>query len=138
MSEEYFSQPRELISEDLEGVLPDDEDEQSLQQPHFVVVVFAAPERDHSIMGHLVGIEFSDCLKVDIRASLDSSFKFISEVLVSKENRLLSSVILNLGPEVTNLPGPFYMSNTKIVDIDPVAKTCIMAVDLIKANLEQS
>lgn len=137
MNANYFSQPKELISSDLEGILPEDESDQE-SNLSFIAIVFVAVDKEDSIMGSLIGIDFSQVsLRVDVKASIENSFLFMSKMLTNQMDRNLDSVILNFEDSVTNVPGPFNISSVKIIELDHVSKTCILAVDLIKDTLEK-
>ena len=85
------------------------------------------------MIGNLVGVELAKFPKIDVRVSLDDAFNFISNAVV-KNSIKIESVIFALGEKVTNFLGPFSVQSTKIVEIESLTKTCVLAVDLIKSD----
>ena len=83
-------------------------------------------------MGNLVGIEFGSNPKIDMRVSLKDAFNFVGNILVNEYNKRSRSIILAHSGEVINIPGPYRIANAKIIEVDPVNKLCILAIDLIK------
>jgi len=124
----FEAEPKELTSEDLQGVLPEDVKE------IFVMAAIVLQPKEHSLVGTLAGVEFGSVLKLDMKVSLRNAFKFISTALIDEEKRRADAVILTLGDEDITLQEPFYIQSAKIIEIDSANKICILAIDLIKVT----
>ena len=122
--------PKEMISEDLHGVLPEDEVLTAYQET-FISTVLVTPNPDESLMGSLVGVELSAATKIDLKSQTSDAFDFLSNIAVGNIPTI-SMVILNYGDKITKIAGPFAATSVKIVDLDATNKTCVLAVDLIK------
>lgn len=122
--------PKEMISEDLQGVLPED-DMMTAFQESFISVVLVTSNSDESLMGSLVGVEVASAMKLDLRVQTADAFEFLSSVVVGGASSI-EMVILNYGDKITKIAGPFGAPSVKIVELDATNKTCVLAVDLIK------
>lgn len=122
--------PKEMISEDLQGVLPED-DMMTAFQESFISVVLVTSNSDESLMGSLVGVEVASAMKLDLRVQTADAFDFLSNVVVGNTSSI-EMVILNYGDKITKIAGPFGVPSVKIVELDATNKTCVLAVDLIK------
>jgi len=122
--------PKLLISDSLkESFLEDKIDE--INDTFITVVIVTDPET-FSIMGNLVGVDFGNNIKLDIKISLKEAFSFIGNALLDKQNKKLKSLILAYNTETINIQGPYKITSTKIIEIDVINKLCILAIDLIK------
>lgn len=122
--------PKEMISEGLQGVLPED-DVLTAYQESFISAVLVTSNPDESLMGSLVGVELSSATKLDMKVQTSDAFEFLSKVVVGGTSTI-AMVILNYGDEITKMLGPFTVPSIKIVELDATNKTCVLAVDLIK------
>lgn len=122
--------PKEMISDDLQGILPEDEVLTAYQET-FISTVLVTPNPDESLMGSLVGVELSAATKIDLKSQTSDAFDFLSNIAVGNIPTI-SMVILNYGDKITKIAGPFAATSVKIVELDATNKTCVLAVDLIK------
>ena len=133
----FITEPKELVSDSLVGIFPNENEEKAHQATEesdaTINVVFVFTPRENSLIGNLVGVELAKFPKIDVRVSLDDAFNFISNAVV-KNSIKIESVIFALGEKVTNFLGPFSVQSTKIVEIESLTKTCVLAVDLIKSD----
>lgn len=125
--------PKQLISDSLEGILSTDEVEEQIDHLFIAAAIILDP-RENSIMGNLVGVEFSSGTKIDLKISLHDAFNFISNVLIDEQSRKIESVILTHDKKIVNVSGPFTVSNAKIIEIDSTNRMCVLAIDLIKKD----
>lgn len=123
-------EPKLMISDSLEGVLPDEASNIQFDEL-FIMAIIKISQKDISLAGSLAGVEFGENPKLDLKVSLKDAFSFISNVLITKDN-LVEFIILAHGQDIVTIPGPFSISNTKIIEIDPTNRTCVFAIDLIK------
>ena len=125
----FNTEPKLLVSDSLQDVLS----EEQLQgiDDMFITVALVDDSNSLVLSGHLVGIEFLPQPKIDIKVSLRDAFNFVSNILIHEKRRKASSMVLMLGSDAVNIPGPFSISNSKIIEIDPTNKLCIVAIDLI-------
>jgi hypothetical protein len=138
MKNSFITEPKEMMSESLQDVMPNEEMVKTFQET-FISVLLVHEDRDKCLVGNLVGIEFETSnplghqgSKIDIRASINDVFQFVSSLLVDESGRRLEMILLSLGDNHTKVVGPYLISNTKIIDIDPSTRLCILAVDLEK------
>jgi len=125
----YNIEPKLLVSDSLKDALPEEQLQEAGEM--FITVGIALEPREISLTGSLVGIEFTNPMKVDMKVSLREAFAFISNVVSNKQhNKTSEGILLLLGEDVTSIPGPFAISSVKIVEIDPANKLCVLAVDL--------
>ena len=130
MEQEFARAPKELISDSLQDILSDEELIKA-HQDLFVSVVLETPTRENSLMGNLVGIELCETVKIDLKVSIEEAFRFITESFSSPDQKYLLRVVLALQDSVKILKGPFKIINTKIIELDPTNKVCVLAVDLL-------
>ena len=78
----------------------------------------------------MLGIEFGDNPKLDVKVLTQNCFTFISEVIRSKKR--IKSIYLIHGEEVIEVPGPFNVNCLKIIEMDYQNRACVLAVDLFK------
>jgi len=124
------TEPKLLVSDSLQGSLS--EEELGQVDDIFITAVIVVDPKEFSLMGNLVGIEFGSNPKIDMRVSLKDAFNFVGNILVNEYNKRSRSIILAHSGEVINIPGPYRIANAKIIEVDPVNKLCILAIDLIK------
>jgi transcription antitermination factor NusG len=110
----------------------DDETVAKMYEEMFITTALVTEAKENSLIGSLVCVDLAIQTKIDLKVSLYDAFNFLSNVLLNDNNRKLRTIIMNLGDKVTHLSGPFNIISTKIVEIDPSNKTCVLAVDLIK------
>lgn len=122
------TQPKLLISDALKGVLS--EDELSQIDDMFITVALICSSADFTLAGNLMGIEFGENPKIDIKVPLKNAFNFIGTLQNNKN--VISSIVMMLAEDTIKIVGPFNIVNTKIVEIDSSNKLCILAIDLIK------
>ena len=123
------TEPKLLVSDALKDVLTSEQLEQV--DDMFISVAVVVEPRDASLTGNLVGVEFGEKLKVDVKATLQDAFQFIGKVTSNKEhNKKCNALILVLGEDSINIPGPYSIFSTKIVEIDSTNKLCVLAIDL--------
>ena len=124
-----FNEPREMVSEDLQEIMPDDA--MNIYQVSFITVAMTLVNDDFILAGSLVGVEFTDLTtKIDVKTPTRDAFRFI-ERLITTGDRSLSKAILSHDESVV----PFEhheITSFKIVEIDAGSKTCVIALDLIK------
>ena len=124
------SEPKLLVSDDLKDLLPEDQLEQINDM--FISVALVLQPREVSLTGNLVGVEFDEKIKIDIKVTIRDAFSFIGNVITDKKHsKVCQSLILMMGEDVTTIHGPYKISSTKIVEIDSSNKLCILAIDLI-------
>jgi len=135
MKNSFFSEPKEMMSESLQEVMPNEEMVKTFQE-NFISLLLVHDDREKCLIGNLVGIELGMSVqfgnKLDIRASINDVFQFVSNLLVDENARRLEMIILSLGDNHTKVVGPYLISNAKIIDIDSSSKLCVLAVDLEK------
>lgn len=123
---------RIMYSDSLHGNLPDELLEEAFKST--ISAVLIVDPKEASIMGTLVGIEFSENPKVDIKISLENVFDFITNVLSNVSEAKSSGIILSLGDRIASFQGVYDIRSAKIVEIDIVNKSCVLAIDLIKSK----
>jgi transcription antitermination factor NusG len=132
MNSNFIDQePKLMMSDSLQDVV-DDEAAAKMYEEMFITTALVTEAKENSLIGSLVGVDLAIQTKIDLKVSLGEAFNFLSNVLLNDNNRKLRTIIMNLGDKVTQLSGPFNITSTKIVEIDPSNKTCVLAVDLIK------
>lgn len=123
---------RLLYSDSLQGNLPDEFLDEVFESSISAAIV--TEKQENSAMGILVGVEFAENPKVDIKISIENAFSFMSNVLSEEKNRTAKQIIFALGERAVNFSGPYTIRSTKIVEIDIANKSCVLAVDLIKGK----
>lgn len=130
------SEPKLLVSDSLKDLLHEEHIEEVQQM--FISVGLVFDPRELSITGNLVGIEFSDHefsdqIKVDIKLTIKEAFDFIGNVVSNvHHNKKSSALLLLLGEDAVNVPGPFKVSSVKIIELDSTNKLCVLGIDLTK------
>jgi hypothetical protein len=122
-----YVEPKELISESLQDAF-DSTQETKLEDQ--LILASLVINNDELFTGKLLGVEFGDNPKLDIKALTQKSFEFIGSNLLTKKK--IYSLILTLGEAMIQVPGPFNIVNLKIIEIDYENKTCVLAIDLFK------
>jgi hypothetical protein len=132
----FISDPKELVSESLQDVLPSEEVTDAYNEM-FISVLLMTENHNDSLVGTLIGIEFSEKNpKIDIRISLDDAFSLISKNFSEPSQIAFSEIALAYNEKVTKVVGPFDIVNAKIIDFDSNAKLCVLAIDLINTSKE--
>lgn len=124
--------PKELISDSLKESLL--QEGQTASVDAFITVAFVPQNKNDSLIGNLVGVEFSSNPKFDIKVSLHDAFNFISNILLNESNNQIVAIILAFSEKNITLVGPYNIANSKILEIDSINKACVLAIDLIKNN----
>lgn len=133
MIETIGQEPKLMMSDSLQEVVSPEE-VASLYDSMFISIVLVPNNHDQSLMGSLVGIEATKNTKVDLRVSLENAFNFFSNFTKDENEKILDKVILSFNGKISIMNGPFAVTNIKIIEINPEAKSCVLAVDLIKNN----
>ena len=129
--DQFNTSPKLLVSDSLKDSLHEDRPDQV--DVTFISIAIVTEPREFSLTGNLVGIEFAESPKIDLRTSLREAFTFISNVTTNKNhNKKVNSLILLFGEESTSIPGPFTMAGIKIVDIDVSNGLGVLVIDLFK------
>jgi len=136
MNNFFVPEPKQLVSDSLKESLPDEHDYQQVYQESCISIMLHFNDGLQGLFGTLIGIELSENIKLDARVSTDEAFDFVQRLL-DRNQRNISGVVLNFDDKITKLKGPYDLLNTKIVEFDVNNKTCVLAIDLIKANLEK-
>lgn len=136
MNNFFVPEPKQLVSDSLKESLPDEQDYQQIYQESCISILLHFGDGLQGLFGTLIGIEISESVKIDARVATDEAFDFIQR-LIDKSQRDVSTVVLNFDDKVTKLKGPYNLLGTKIIEFDINNKTCVLAIDLIKANLEK-
>ena len=135
MSNFFASEPKEIISESLQELLPVD-DISNLYYSSFITVAFASDDPDNPIIGSLVGIEICDeTYKIDIKIPMQQAFNYISEFF-EKRNAQMKDIVFSFSEQVKKLQGLFNIKGIKIIELDANNKLCVLAIDLIKTEPE--
>jgi len=128
---QFNTSPKLLVSDSLKDSLHEDRPDQVDET--FISIAIVTEPRESSLTGNLVGIEFGESPKIDLKTSLREAFTFISNVTTNKNHsKKVNSLILLFGEESTSIPGPFTMVGIKIVDIDISNGLCVLVIDLFK------
>ena len=123
--------PKLMISDDLKGVVDDEQLKNASGM--FISIALISEDGEINLTGNLVGVEFSEKPKFDIKITLNDAFEFISNVIINQQhNKKYQSFVMMLGEKLCNIPGPFILHSTKIIEIDPTNKLCILAIDLLR------
>jgi hypothetical protein len=119
-------EPKELISESLQDVFSNETQVNKLE--NIFIVVSLVFEDGSMLTGNMLGIEFGDNPKLDIKALTQNCFTFIGEVIKFKKR--IKSIYLIHGEEVIEVPGLFSVNCLKIIEMDYQNRACVLAVDL--------
>jgi len=136
MNNFFAPEPKELVSDSLKESLPTEQDYQQIYQESFISILLHFGDGPHGLFGTLIGIELSESIKLDARIATDEAFDFIQR-LIDKNQREISNVILSYDDKVIKLKGPYNLLGAKIIEFDANNKICVLAIDLIKVNLEK-
>lgn len=135
MKTNIVSEPKEMMSESLQDVMPTEEMVKAFHET-FISVLLVLDDRDKCLVGNLVGIELLESnsrgIKMDVRAGLTDVYRFVTNLAVDDSCRKLETIILSLADEHTKMPGPYLISGAKIIDIDSSNRLCVLAVDVEK------
>lgn len=135
MKTNIVSEPKEMMSESLQDVMPTEEMVKAFHET-FISVLLVLDDRDKCLVGNLVGIELLESnsrgIKMDVRAGLTDVYRFVTNLAVDDSCRKLETIILSLADEHTKMPGPYLISGAKIIDIDSSSRLCVLAVDVEK------
>jgi len=132
MNSNFIDQePKLMMSDSLQDVV-DDETATKMYEEMFITTALVTKAKENSLIGSLVGIDLAAQTKIDIKVSLAAAFNFVSNMLKNEDGKILKTVIMTLGDRITDVSGPYKITGTKIVEIDPSNKSCVLAVDLIK------
>ena len=135
MKTNIVSEPKEMMSESLQDVMPTEEMVKTFQET-FISVLLVLEDREKCLVGNLVGIELLESnsrgIKMDVRAGLSDVYKFVTNLVVDDSCRKLETIILSLADDHTKMPGPYLISGAKIIDIDSSSRLCVLAVDVEK------
>jgi hypothetical protein len=99
----------------------------------FVTVAVVVDATSPMLMGNLVGIEFGEVLKIDMKIPIRMAFEFVA-MLMNEPKKPAKFAALMLAEDTVKVPGPFGVTNVKIVDVDSSNKLCVVAVDLVKID----
>jgi len=128
--DQFNTEPKLLVSDSLQDSL--NEEQTSQIDDMFISVAIVTEQRENSLIGNLVGIEFSENPKIDVKSSLKNAFSFVGSVLLNKNLRICDSIMLMHNVSSIKMSGPFQILNAKIIEIDPSNYCCVLAIDLIK------
>lgn len=125
------AEPKLLISESLQDVLPEDDLAQIDEM--FISAAVVIDAKSPMLVGNLIGIEFGEFVKIDVKVPIRMAFEFVSMLLKEKKNAQFAALML--ADETSKVPGPFSISNIKIVEVDPSNKLCVVAIDLARVSI---
>lgn len=135
MKTNIVTEPKEMMSESLQDVMPTEEMVKTFQET-FISVLLVLDDREKCLVGNLVGIELFESsgrgIKMDVRAGLADVYRFVANLIVDDRCRKLEMIILSLADDHTKMPGPYVINGAKIIDIDASSRLCILAVDVEK------
>lgn len=126
------SEPRELMSEDLQNVLQEEEDIAKAYQESFISIVVLSQEKTDALIGSLVGVQLEENIKLDMKVSIEDAYVFVSKILTNRISKIIPGIILAYGDNSTHIEGSFHAASVKIVELDANSKVCVLAIDLIK------
>lgn len=124
-------EPKLLVSDSLKNVLSEEEIVSNSFDSFITTALVTNPKND-SLIGSLVGVEFSSATKIDLKVSLYDAFNFLIKILSAESSKQIDAIILSLGKKSVPLMGPYTIVNSRIIEIDSTNKMCIFAVDLFK------
>jgi hypothetical protein len=126
--------PKQLMSDSLQGLIPDYEDQMNAFQDAFMIafLVLVVDGKETELTGSLTGLslESRDIVKMDVRVKLETAYDVTKRFYVSDVT--CHSVHFLLGNDVLPIEGNFKLSSPKIVDIDHQNKMCTLGVDLFR------
>jgi len=122
------SEPKELMSESLQESFPSDVEQQDIED--IFIVISLILEDNSMLSGNLLGIEFGENPKIDMKVLTKNGFLFINKLLKKQPN--IKSVIMIHGKDAIEISGLFKIGNLKIVEMDYQNRACVLAIDLFK------
>lgn len=125
--DQFNTEPKMLLSDSLQGMLP--EDDLAQLDEMFISVAVVVDATSPMLMGNLVGIEFGDVVKIDMRIPIRMAFEFVAEYMKDCKKPAKFAAVM-LAEDTVKVPGPFSISSFKIVDVDSSNKLCVVAIDL--------
>mgnify|MGYP003349578690 FL=1 len=76
--------PKLMISDDLKGVVDDEQLKNASGM--FISIALISEDGEINLTGNLVGVEFSEKPKFDIKITLNDAFEFISNVIINQQH----------------------------------------------------
>ena len=125
----FQAEPKELMSDSLRETFIAEENQLTELENTFILASLVF-EDGTSLIGNILGIEFGDNPKLDVKILTQNCFKFINNVLFARN--LIKSIYLTCAEEVIEIPGPFKLNCLKIVEMDYQNRACVLAIDLFK------
>lgn len=125
----FQAEPKELMSDSLRETFIAEENQLAELENTFILASLIF-EDGTSLMGNILGIEFGDNPKLDVKILTQNCFKFINNMLFARN--LIKSIYLTCAEEVIEIPGPFKLNCLKIVEMDYQNRACVLAIDLFK------
>lgn len=125
----FQAEPKELMSDSLRETFIAEENQLTELENTFILASLVF-EDGTSLIGNILGIEFGDNPKLDVKILTQNCFKFINNMLFARN--LVKSIYLTCAEEVIEIPGPFKLNCLKIVEMDYQNRACVLAIDLFK------
>ena len=125
----FQAEPKELMSDSLRETFIAEENQLAELENTFILASLVF-EDGTSLIGNILGIEFGDNPKLDVKILTQNCFKFINNMLFARN--LVKSIYLTCAEEVIERPGPFKLNCLKIVEMDYQNRACVLAIDLFK------
>ena len=125
----FQAEPKELMSDSLRETFIAEENQLAELENTFILASLVF-EDGTSLIGNILGIEFGDNPKLDVKILTQNCFKFINNMLFARN--LVKSIYLTCAEEVIEIPGPFKLNCLKIVEMDYQNRACVLAIDLFK------
>ena len=125
----FQAEPKELMSDSLRETFIAEENQLAELENTFILASLIF-EDGTSLMGNILGIEFGDNPKLDVKILTQNCFKFINNMLFARN--LIKSIYLTCAEEVIEIPRPFKLNCLKIVEMDYQNRACVLAIDLFK------
>lgn len=125
----FQAEPKELMSDSLRETFIAEENQLTELENTFILASLVF-EDGTSLIGNILGIEFGDNPKLDVKILTQNCFKFINNMLFARN--LVKSIYLTCAEEVIQIPGPFKLNCLKIVEMDYQNRACVLAIDLFK------
>lgn len=139
MNDILGAEPKELVSDSIRDLLPSSEDNGEKQQKRdsFISIMLTANFTGVPVIGFLVGVELTPSFKLDVKLLTFEAFDFIAGFCTNQDSAKINNVVFNYEEKIVKLDGPYVISSTKIVDVDSASSSCILAIDLVKMNVEK-
>ena len=125
----FQAEPKELMSDSLRETFIAEENQLTELENTFILASLVF-EDGTSLIGNILGIEFGDNPKLDVKILTQNCFKFINNMLFARN--LVKLIYLTCAEEVIEIPGPFKLNCLKIVEMDYQNRACVLAIDLFK------